>query len=129
MTIVAILNVVYGGLVAVGNTYEVVRGETFDGLVVTPPTAALGLAGAAFAALLFLGGIGTWQLRSCGRKLSLGGAAETFVVNGMPLAVAVMGFPIRHSLVGVVYPALLLILYNLPRWKAAFAGSRSASAT
>jgi hypothetical protein len=119
MKIVAIINVLYGGMVAIGNTIEVIRGETFDGKIVdSTPMALLGLAGAAFAALLLVGGIGTWLVKPYGRKLSLIAAAFTIVLNG--IASVQFGFPVTYFLLGAVYPVILFIVFNLPRWKEMF---------
>lgn len=119
MKIIAILNILFGGMIAIGNTIEVIRGETFDGKVVdTPQMALLGMAGAAFAAVLLVGGIGTWQVKPYGRKLSLIAAAATIILNG--LASILFDFPFTYFLMGAIYPVILFIVFNLPKWKAAF---------
>ncbi|HEX2254201.1 MAG TPA: hypothetical protein VHQ65_13100 [Thermoanaerobaculia bacterium] len=119
MAVVAVLNVLLGGMQAVGNTIEVIQGRTFDGVTVTPVLGALGLAGAAFAALLAAGGVGTWQVRPYGRRLALIAAAGSVAL--LVVAAAVAGFAWWMVLAGSAYPVLLLVLYNLPRWRAAFA--------
>jgi hypothetical protein len=105
------VSIALGGAIAVGNAIEVVRGETFDGVVI-------GLAGAFFAILLLLGGVGTWQVRPFGRRTSLAAAVGTLVVNG--LAVILFGFPFGYLVLGAIYPVVLLLTYNLPTWKMVF---------
>ena len=118
MTIVAIVSLLLGVSMAIGNTAEVIRGETFDGIPVTRAMGVLGLAGAVFAALLAAGGLGTWQVKPYGRRFSLLAAGGTILT--MALAVVLFGLSFGFFLLGVVYPVLVLILYNLPGWRAAF---------
>ena len=125
MTVVAVLSMFFGAMLAIGNTTEVIGGETFDGLSVSTPMAILGLTGAAFSVMLFAGGVGTWHVRPYGRVLSMAAAMATIILN---VAAAVLfGFPLVFAALGSLYPVILLIAFNSWRWKKAFsaAGSRA----
>lgn len=111
MGVVAIVSVALGAVTAVGNAMEVIQGETLNAVVV-------GLAGAFFAVLLLLGGVGTWQVRSFGRSTSLIAAVGTIIVDA--LAVTFFGFPFGYFVLGAIYPVVLLLAYNLPGWRMAF---------
>ncbi|MBV7334288.1 hypothetical protein KFU94_39840 [Chloroflexi bacterium TSY] len=119
MTIIAIISILFGGIIAVGNTLEVIRGRTFDGLEVnSTPIALLGLAGAVFAALLLAGGVGSWLVKPFGRRLSLLASAGTLLLNAV--ATVIYRFPFERFVIGAVYPVVLLFVFRLPSWKKAF---------
>jgi hypothetical protein len=121
MTLAAILSMFFGAMLAIGNTTEVVRGETFNGLSVSTPMAILGLAGAAFSVMLFAGGVGTWQVRPYGRILSMAAAVAMIILN---VAAAVLfDFPLVFTALGSLYPVILLIAFNSWRWKEAFSAA------
>lgn len=121
MAVVAVVSLLLGGMIAIGNTIEVIRGTTFDGRVVDVTAGSLGLAGAFFAVMLAAGAIGTWLVKPFGRTLSLAAAGGILILN--VLAVVLLGLPISFLLVGAIYPVILLVVFNLPSWKAAFAGA------
>ena len=118
MKAVAVLSVIFGGMIAIGNTTEVIRGRTFDDLVVDTPRAVLALAAASFAVLLLIGGIGTWKVQPYGKKMSLIAATGTIVLNG--LASVFFGVAFKYFLLGSIYPVILFVLFTRPAWKAVF---------
>lgn len=121
--LVAAVNVILGGMIAIGNTVEVVRGTTFSGMSVNATAGILGMAGAIFALVLLLGGIGTWQVEPYGRKLSLIAAAGLLLAN--MIAVILLDLPLSYLVVGGLYPLILLIVFNLPSWRRTFAADRA----
>lgn len=121
--LVAAVNVLFGGMIAIGNTVEVVRGTTFGGMPVDATAGFLGMAGAIFALLLLLGGVGTWRVEPYGRKLSLIAAAGLLLAN--VFAVILLDLPLSFLAVGGLYPLILLIVFNLPSWRRTFAADRA----
>lgn len=117
--LVAVVNIVFGGMLAIGNTVEVVSGTTFSGMQVNATAGVLGMAGAIFAFLLLLGGVGTWRVEPYGRKLSLIAATGLLLAN--VLALILLDIPLSFLAVGGLYPLILLIVFNLPAWRRKFA--------
>lgn len=117
--LVAAVNIILGGMIAIGNTVEVVRGTTFGGIPVNATAGILGTAGAIFALLLLLGGIGTWRVEPYGRKLSLIAAAGLLLAN--VFAVILLDLPLSFLPVGGLYPLIRLVVFNLPSWRRTFA--------
>lgn len=121
--VVGVVNIILGGMIAVGNTVEVITGTTFGGMPVDITAGILGMTGAVFAFLLFLGGIGTWRVEPYGRTLSIIAAAGTLVVSA--LAVILLGLPVSFLVAGGLYPLILLIIFNLPSWRRTFAADQA----
>jgi hypothetical protein len=95
--------------------------RTVDGAVV-----AFGAVRALLSLLLIAGAIGTLWVRPSARRLSLAFAVGWIVLGIVePLALHyVFGWPV---VVSALYPFLLLLVFNSPSWRAAFAGTRAAS--
>ena len=90
------------------------------------PVVAFGVARGILAVLLVIGAVGTLGVRRSGRRCSLLFAAGWIVLGGIePLALGYLfGWPV---VVSAVYPFLLLLVFNSPSWKAAFAGGPAAA--
>lgn len=85
---------------------------------------AFGAVRALLSLLLIAGAIGTLWVRPSARRLSLAFAAGWIVLGIVePLALHyVFGWPV---VVSAIYPFLLLLVFNSPAWRAAFAGTRA----
>lgn len=125
MTAIAILSVLLGGIVILVNVLWLIEGKTLDGVVYDSRLrAVLNFTPAGVLAMTqVIGGVGTWRLKPYGRTLCLVFAVGTILLRGI-LAV-VYSDPVSYLLVGTFYPVILLIAFNLPSWKVAFARSGS----
>lgn len=121
MIVIALLSMLLGATSAILFTIEVVRGETFDGLIVDSPVkVALGLAAAIFSLMLFYGGVGTWRLNPSGRRMSLVAAAGTLMAFGAA-TILYEEITLRYFFLGALYPVVLFISFSQAKWRAVFA--------
>lgn len=116
--VVAFLSLGVGSIAAVNNTLELLRRTPFDGTPLGITEGVLGIASVLLSLVLVIGGMGTWLIKAYGRTFSLIAAVGELAV--MVVAVVVLSMPLSYLIVGAVYPVILFVVFNLPRWRAVF---------
>ncbi len=145
MTVIGILNFVFGGLGCVGSLLLVLGGGAFalfgsaiedaaaaegvstEGLAEAAATGGgmfmlLGLVGIVLGVLLIIAGIGVMKVRPWGRTFSLAYAGLKIIFGALAGFIAGFGF---GTIMGFVYTVVLGVLFMTPRWKAAFCSGES----
>ncbi len=145
MTVIGILNFVFGGLGCVGSLLMVLGGGAvaFLGSAVEDAAAAggtsteglaeaaaagggmfmlLGLVGMVLGVLLIIAGVGVMKVRPWGRTCSLAYAGSKIILGIGAAFIGGFGF---GTIMGFVYPVVLGVLFMTPRWKAAFCSGGS----
>ncbi len=149
MTVIGILNFVFGGLGCVFSLLMVLGGGAFalfgsaledaaaaegmstEGLAEAAGTGGgrfvlLGLVGMVLGVLLIIAGVGVMKVRPWGRTCSLAYAGSKIIMGAGAGFIAGFGFA---TIMGFVYPVVLGVLFMTPRWKAAFCSGESAVET
>lgn len=94
--------------------------------LVNPKVVAFGAVRGILSGLLIAGAIGTLWVRRSARRCSLAYAVGWIVLGIVePLALGyVFGWPV---VISAIFPFLLLMVFNSPSWRAAFAGGPPAA--
>jgi hypothetical protein len=109
-----------GGLAAIGTAAVENAAEGQQVAAAGGAVALLGLFEFTIGIMLFIGGIGVLKVAPWGRGFSLAAAALA-IVNGLGQAVILSAFGIG-TILGLIYPVVLIICFNRQDWKAAFSG-------
>lgn len=126
MIVIGILNILIGlmglllsvGMVLEGFGVDVAMASV-PGTAKGPIVAAFGLARLAVSFALIASGFGMFSVSPRSRSIALRFSVAWLVLNvAEPL---LLHYPMTQVLAGSLYPVILLIVFNLPGWRAAFA--------
>ncbi len=148
MTVIGILNFVFGGLGCVGSLLMILGGGAFalfgsaieeaaaadgvstEGIAEAAATGGgmfmlLGLVGMVLGVLLIIAGVGVMKVRPWGRTCSLAYAGSKIILGIGAAFIGGFGF---GTIMGFVYPVVLGVLF-MTRWKEAFSAGTVTSET
>ena len=147
MTVIGILNFVFGGLGCIGSLLLILGGGAFalfgsameeaaaadgtstEGFAEAAATGGamfvlLGLVGMALGILLIVAGVGVMKVRPWGRTCSLAYAGSKIIMGVGAAIIGGFGFV---TIMGFIYPVVLGVLFTRPAWKAAFSAETAAT--
>jgi hypothetical protein len=125
MKAISILNLLLGlatilpawAMITAGAGFGAATGGT-HGVARAAMTWEFGAARLLLSLLLVLAGIGVWRVQPRGRTLSLRAGFAWLLLNAIePL---VLHYSYAQVAIGSLYPVILIVVCNLPGWKAAF---------
>ena len=131
MIVIGILSILIGLMGLVLSVGMVLEGLGVDvafasmpGTAKGPIVAAFGLARLVVCFALIASGFGMFSVSPRARRIAIRVSVAWLVLNVVePL---VLGYPMTQVLAGSLYPILLLVVFNLPGWRAAFAPAAAA---
>jgi hypothetical protein len=130
MTVTGVLNLIFG-LIGIMASVAMLKGVPAPAADAAAAPSAMTWEFAAARMLvsagIIAGGIGILRMSPLGRTLSLRFAVAWLLLNA--IEPAVLHYPYARVLMGSIYPLILVILCNLPGWKAAFAASAAPPAS